>query len=187
MSRREAWPAARAATASRRGRGRAVKRWVLAADMRSLSEAAPVRGVRLLPSFDQLLVMSAPYPEAMVDEAFRDRAFRPRIAVWSLPCVLVDGRIRAAWRIERKRDHAVLTVEPFVRLARRRGRRWPKRSKGSRRSSGPPHGWSSAPDRCAWHRSLPTRVRIPRTISSPSQRLTALASRLRPFPAPGSP
>ncbi|MFN2520132.1 MAG: DNA glycosylase AlkZ-like family protein [Candidatus Limnocylindria bacterium] len=36
----------------------------------------------------------------------------------SLPVVLIDGRIGAAWRIERKHDHAVVRVGPFGGLAR---------------------------------------------------------------------
>jgi hypothetical protein len=92
-------------------------RVVLESDLRSIQRARPAEGVRLLPSFDQILVMSAPHADAIVDEVFSPRIYRPRIAVWSLPGVLVDGRVRAAWKIERKRDHVVARVEPFERLA----------------------------------------------------------------------
>ena len=95
-----------------------VERWALATDLRAMKASPEVKGVRLLPSFDQLLVMSAPHSDAVVDEAFARRVYRPRIAVWSLPAVLIDGRIGAAWRIERKPDRAVVTVEPFGRIAR---------------------------------------------------------------------
>jgi hypothetical protein len=78
----------------------------------------PVEGVRLLPSFDQVLVMSAPHPEAIVDAEFADRIYRPRIAVWSFPAVLVDGRVRASWRLERKRDRGIVRVDPFEKLSR---------------------------------------------------------------------
>ena len=94
------------------------KRWLLASDLRSLKAAAPTKGVRLLPSFDQLLVMSAPHREAIVDDAFASRIYRPRIAVWSLPAVLIDGRVQAAWKLDRKKSTAVVRVEPFTKLSR---------------------------------------------------------------------
>lgn len=94
------------------------KRWVLNSDLMSLKSARPVEGVRLLPSFDQLLVMSAPHKEAIVDETFANRIYTPRIAVWSLPAVLVDGRARASWKLDRKRDRAIVRVEAFEKLGR---------------------------------------------------------------------
>ncbi|MDQ3767425.1 MAG: winged helix DNA-binding domain-containing protein [Actinomycetota bacterium] len=94
------------------------KRWVLTSDLRSLKTARAVKGVRLLPSFDQLLVMSAPHSEAIVDAAFKGRIYRARIAVWSLPSVLIDGRVKAAWKLERKRGRAIIRVEPFKPLSR---------------------------------------------------------------------
>jgi hypothetical protein len=93
------------------------KKWILEKDLRSLRGSKPVTGVRLLPSFDQLLVMCAPHKEAIVDPRYADRIYRPRIAVWSLPAVLVDGRIRAAWKLDRKRKRATLTVAPFERMS----------------------------------------------------------------------
>src|SRR5439155_18824510 len=82
-------------------------RWVLASDIRALRSAPRAEGVRLLPSFDQLLVVSAPHPEAVVDPEHAGRVYRPRIAVWSLPAVLVDGRVRAGWKLSRQRDRVI--------------------------------------------------------------------------------
>lgn len=96
-----------------------VPRWVLARDVRSLQRAAQPEGVRLLWSFDQLLVMSAPHAEAIVDPQFKDRIYRHRIAVWSLPAVLIDGRVRASWKLDRKTKHVVVRVAPFAKLPRR--------------------------------------------------------------------
>jgi hypothetical protein len=93
-------------------------RYVLAADVSSLRRSGAVSGVRLLPSFDQLLVMSAPHSEAIVDHEFKPRILKDRIAVWSLPAVLVDGRVAAAWKLERKAKRAIVRVEPFKRLTR---------------------------------------------------------------------
>lgn len=95
------------------------RRWMLAADVTSAARARRPEGVRLLPSFDQLLVMSAPHKEAVVDATFSDRVYTVKpIAVWSLPAVLVDGRVRAGWKLERKTRLAVVRVVPFARLTR---------------------------------------------------------------------
>ncbi|MDQ3784654.1 MAG: winged helix DNA-binding domain-containing protein [Actinomycetota bacterium] len=94
------------------------KRWVLRSDLRSLRSARIVEGVRLLPSFDQLLVMSAPHSDAIVDAGFKERIYRARIAVWSLPSVLVNGRVRAAWKLHRKPGRVIIQVEPFEPLSR---------------------------------------------------------------------
>lgn len=95
------------------------KRWMLARDVAAAKRAKPPEGVRLLPSFDQLLVMGAPHKVALVDEPFFDRVYTPKpIAVWSLPAVLVDGRLRASWRLERKTRRALVKVAPFGRLTK---------------------------------------------------------------------
>lgn len=95
------------------------RRWLLRRDVAGVKRAKPHEGVRLLPSFDQLLVMSAPHKAALVDEAFFDRVYTPKpIAVWSLPAVLVDGRVRASWKLERKSKRALVRVAPFGKLRR---------------------------------------------------------------------
>jgi hypothetical protein len=95
------------------------KRWMLATDVASAKRAKPAPGVRLLPSFDQLLVMGAPHKVALVDEPFFDRVYTPKpIAVWSLPAVLVDGRVRASWKLDRKTKRALVKVAPFGKLTK---------------------------------------------------------------------
>lgn len=95
------------------------KRWMLARDVAAVRRHRPVEGVRLLPSFDQLLVMSAPHKVAIVDEPFFDRVYTPKpIAVWSLPAVLVDGRVHAGWKLERKTRRALVRVAPFRKLTK---------------------------------------------------------------------
>ena len=93
-------------------------RYVLARDVASMKRGREVEGVRLLPSFDQILVMSAPHSEAIVDPEFKPRILKERIAVWSLPAVIVNGRAAATWKLERKAKRAVVRVEPFRRLSR---------------------------------------------------------------------
>lgn len=95
------------------------KRWMLERDLRALRSAKPVTGVRLLPSFDEILVMSAPHKQAIVDDEFKVRVYTAKpIAVWSLPAVLIDGRVQASWKLERKTKRAVATVSPFTKLSR---------------------------------------------------------------------
>lgn len=95
------------------------KRALLATDVARVRRAKLPAGVRLLPSFDQLLVMSAPHKTAVVDEPFFDRVYTPKpIAVWSLPAVLVDGRVRAGWKLERKTKRALVRVTPFTKLTK---------------------------------------------------------------------
>jgi len=94
-------------------------RLALAKDLRSLKSASPAEGIRLLPSFDQVLVMGAPHKEAIVDPRFAERLYRARIAVWSLPAVLVDGRAAAGWKLERKAKKSTLRVAPFGKLSRK--------------------------------------------------------------------
>lgn len=90
------------------------RRWLLARDRAALTRARLPQGVRLLPSFDQLFVMSAPHKDAVVDAAFADRLYTVKpIAVWSLPGVLVDGRVGAGWKLERKTKRALVRVLPF--------------------------------------------------------------------------
>jgi hypothetical protein len=95
------------------------RRWVLEKDLSSLRRAKPPEGVRLLWSFDQLLVMSAPHFEAIVDPEYKPRIYRDRIAVWSLPAVMIDGRVKAAWKLDRKSKYVIARVEPFKKLRRR--------------------------------------------------------------------
>lgn len=95
------------------------KRWMMATDVRSLASTQPVEGVRLLPSFDQLLVMSAPHKQALVDEAFKLRIYTAKpIAVWSLPAVLIDGYVGASWKLEKKTKRAVARVSLFGKPTR---------------------------------------------------------------------
>ncbi|MFN2587816.1 MAG: winged helix DNA-binding domain-containing protein [Actinomycetota bacterium] len=95
------------------------KRWLLARDVAAVKRARATEGVRLLPSFDQLLVMSAPHKDAVVDAAFAGRIYTVKpVAVWSLPAVLVDGRVRAGWKLERRAKRALIRVVPFGRLTR---------------------------------------------------------------------
>jgi winged helix DNA-binding protein len=115
-----------------------VNRLLLAADLRSLQSTRPIKGARLLPSFDQLLVMSAPHSESIVDPKFKARLYRSRVAVWSLPTVVVDGRARAAWKLDRKSKAVTVRSNRSIPYRAAAKTLWKKRLSGLEASSAPP-------------------------------------------------
>jgi hypothetical protein len=86
--------------------------FALSRDLRELSEADPPRSVRLLPAFDQFVIMT---PRRAPLTA-RERIYRPQ--GWISPVLLVGGRMAGLWRLERKGRRAVVQLEPFGRLER---------------------------------------------------------------------
>jgi Winged helix DNA-binding domain len=68
--------------------------------------------VRFVPDYDNLIATRA-------DERFVARSDRPRVFLSALriaATVLVDGFVAGAWRVERKKTTATLTVTPFAPL-----------------------------------------------------------------------
>jgi hypothetical protein len=70
--------------------------------------------VRLLPGFDNLLLSHADRSR-VIDDAYRSRVFGANGLIQ--PVALVDGFVRATWRVDRAKDRATLTVEPFGSLS----------------------------------------------------------------------
>jgi hypothetical protein len=68
---------------------------------------------RLLPEYDNLLLSH--------DDRSRVIADRHREPVFTRGSFLVDGFVRGAWRIDRRRDATTLVLEPFERLTPRDG------------------------------------------------------------------
>lgn len=67
--------------------------------------------VRFLPEYDNVVL----------GHADRSRIVPPGIPQWTdvgWGTVLVDGLVRARWKLERTKDAATLQIEPFARLAR---------------------------------------------------------------------
>jgi hypothetical protein len=63
----------------------------------------------------------ADYDNVVLGHADRSRIVPPGIPQWTdvgWGTVLVDGLVRARWRLERTKDAATLQIEPFARLAR---------------------------------------------------------------------
>ncbi|WP_342380239.1 winged helix DNA-binding domain-containing protein [Myxococcus stipitatus] len=71
--------------------------------------------VRFIPDFDNLLLSHADRTR-IISEPHRKRVFTVNGII--RPTVLVDGFVRGMWKLERKKAHVVLRVEPFARLSR---------------------------------------------------------------------
>lgn len=67
---------------------------------------------RFLPEFDNALLAHADRTRILSDEDRKRGAIGP-------PTVLVDGFVRATWKIARDRDTAILVIEPFEPLTKR--------------------------------------------------------------------
>jgi hypothetical protein len=71
---------------------------------------------RFLPEFDDLVLGHADRTRLIPDE------HRPRIFLAGLrvrATVLVDGVVRGAWKVERKKREATVVIEPFAPIARK--------------------------------------------------------------------
>jgi hypothetical protein len=71
--------------------------------------------VRLIADYDNLITTR--HDERFVAKGHRPRVFLPGLRVAAT--VLVDGFVAGAWRMDRKKDAATLTVEPFVAFSPR--------------------------------------------------------------------
>lgn len=88
---------------------------LLAADLDELQRAVEPLPVRLLPHFDPLL-MGHRERDWILDPAHLRRV--SRAAGWIAPVLLVDGRVAATWRYERRADRLNVTLEPLADLPR---------------------------------------------------------------------
>ncbi|MGH8613088.1 MAG: winged helix DNA-binding domain-containing protein [Gammaproteobacteria bacterium] len=81
----------------------------------SLPDADLPAPVRFLPEFDNLLLSHSNRTRVVADE-FRSKVYLPALRVAAT--VLVDGFVRAAWKVEKFKDAATLLIEPFAKLAK---------------------------------------------------------------------
>jgi len=92
--------------------------FALAKDRDELRNAAPVPGVRLLPGFDQYVLVASVGADRFLPHArHRRQVFRNQ--GWISAVVLVDGRMAGVWRHERKGKTLKVEVEPFRSLPAR--------------------------------------------------------------------
>lgn len=88
--------------------------WMLREQVDVARTAKPVKGVRLLPAFDQYVIAATRHVEHLLPGASPDlaaRIYRPQ--GWLSPVLLVDGRMQGVWKHERKGRRLEVSVEPF--------------------------------------------------------------------------
>jgi hypothetical protein len=88
--------------------------WALTGQLEGISESQPPGSVRLLPAFDQYVLVASRDAPNFLPGPFSDRIYRPQ--GWLSPVLLVDGRMDGVWKYERKRSRLLVQIEPFVDL-----------------------------------------------------------------------
>lgn len=89
--------------------------WV--ADLAGLLDAEPVRGVRLLPAFDQYVVAATRHAQHFLRGGSTGLVYRPQ--GWLSAVVVVDAMFAGIWRHQRRGKRLVVEVEPFRALSAR--------------------------------------------------------------------
>ncbi len=87
--------------------------WMLAADAREIRELRTPRSVRLLPAFDQYVVVASPHADHLLPRGLRHRVYRPQ--GWISPILLVNGRMHGVWRHTFKGSCVEVVIQPFVK------------------------------------------------------------------------
>ena len=70
---------------------------------------------RFLPEFDNLLLSHSNRTRVIADE-YRPKVYLPGLRVAAT--ILVDGFVRGAWKVEKKKNAATLTITPFAPLTK---------------------------------------------------------------------
>lgn len=88
---------------------------MLAEHVGAAAAAGPAGAVRLLPAYDALTASTPKQAEAVIADEHRPRVWQSagRLA----PVVVVDGRMVATWRHERRGDRLAVRVAPFAALS----------------------------------------------------------------------
>ena len=90
------------------------KMWMLAKDYPEAKASAASRLVKLLPGFDQYVVVSSRHADHLMSEGVRARIYRPQ--GWISPVLLVNGRMEGTWRHEATGSRVDITIEPFGKV-----------------------------------------------------------------------
>lgn len=88
--------------------------WTLTSQLADIAGARPPGSVKLLPAFDQYVLVASRDATNFLPGPFRDRIYRPQ--GWLSPVLLVDGRMDGVWRHERKGSRLLVRIEPFLDL-----------------------------------------------------------------------
>jgi hypothetical protein len=88
--------------------------WALRDQLDAIRKAAPEDSVRLLPAFDQYVIVASRDAPNFLPGPFKDRIYRPQ--GWLSPVLLVNGRMDGVWKYERKGGRLLVRIEPFVDL-----------------------------------------------------------------------
>jgi hypothetical protein len=86
--------------------------WMLTGQLDDLNEGQGAGSARLLPAFDQYVLVASRDAENLLPGPFRDRIYRP--AGWLSPVLLIDGRMDGVWKYQQKGNRLVVVMEPFV-------------------------------------------------------------------------
>ena len=90
------------------------KAWMLAGDVSRARNAKLSRSVRLLPAFDQYVVVTSLHARHLLPGDFKKAIFRPQ--GWISPVLLVNGRMDGVWRHAKKGSRTEVRIEPFVKM-----------------------------------------------------------------------
>jgi len=88
--------------------------WMLAADARKLRDFGSVRSVRLLPGFDQYVIVASHHARHLLPGDLRTKVYRAQ--GWISPVLLVNGMMQGTWRHELKGSRVEVAIQPFVHL-----------------------------------------------------------------------
>lgn len=88
--------------------------WALTRNVAAIAGIESKRSVRLLPAFDQYVLVAARDAPNFLPGPFKDRIYRPQ--GWLSPVVLVNGRMDGIWKHERKGKRLLVTIQPFIPL-----------------------------------------------------------------------
>ena len=98
--------------------------WMLAKHVREISDLPAARSVRLLPAFDQYVVVASRHATHLLTGAPRNRVYRPQ--GWISPVLLVNGLMKGVWQHKVRGSRLEVVIEfaslrrekldPFVRV-----------------------------------------------------------------------
>jgi len=90
--------------------------WMLTNDVHDFTRASPPKSVRLLPAFDQYVIVASRHAENLMPGPLRPRVYRSQ--GWLTPVLLIDGRMDGIWSHTKKGPSVEIRIEPFTKVAK---------------------------------------------------------------------